>query len=258
LEDKVALVTGAGKGIGKAVAETFGKEGAKVLVTGRDIEQARKVANAINASGAEAKAARMDVTSRNEIQDVLDNVLLPEFGRVDIVVNNAGVANYKPALELTDKDWDLVIDTNLKGVFLVSQIVARQMVKQGEGGRIINISSMAGKMGVEFLAHYCASKFGVIGLTQSFGIELARHRINVNAICPGYIKTSMQQRGIIERSRLRGVTADEIRQGYLRTVPLGWSAAPTEVAKTVVFLASDASSYMTGQALNITGGACMH
>jgi NAD(P)-dependent dehydrogenase (short-subunit alcohol dehydrogenase family) len=161
--------------------------------------------------------------------------------------------------DLTDRDWDYVMNVNALGVFVCSQVAAQQMIAQNEGGRIISVASMAGKRGgVSFLAHYVASKFAVVGLTQAMARELAIHNILVNAVCPGYVMTNMQTRELEWEAKLRGVSIAEVKEGYVADTPLGRLETPEDVAKAVVFLASDAASFMTGQAINVTGGSWMY
>jgi NAD(P)-dependent dehydrogenase (short-subunit alcohol dehydrogenase family) len=159
---------------------------------------------------------------------------------------------------MKEEEWDYNMEVNAKGVFLCSKAVATQMIKRGEGGKIVNIASMAGKRGALYLAHYCASKFAVIGFTKSLALELAEHKINVNAVCPGYVETEMQQRELIWESLLEKTSPEKIKSKYINETPLGRLEQPEDVANVVLFLCESASDFMTGQAINVTGGVEMH
>jgi len=257
LLDKIAIVTGASKGIGRAIAIAFAKEGANVVVNYfKSEDDANDVVKEINALGRAAVPVRADVSKIDEVKAMVKRTI-DQFGRIDMLVNNAGVSTMGPLVDLTERDWDYNMDVNAKGVFLCCQAVARHMIGQ-RYGKIINISSAAGKTGARFLSHYCASKFAVIGLTQSLALELAPYRINVNAVCPGYVETDMQSRELVWEAKLRGISSEEVKRGYLGSVPLGRLGKPEDVAKIVVFLASAQSDYMTGQAINVTGGIETH
>lgn len=263
LKDKVAGVTGAGTGIGKAIAMAFAAEGAKVAVTDLREDWAQEVAAAIEKAGGIAIPLRLDVTNRQEIEAAL-KAILERWGRVDIWCNNAGVSTMNRFVDLEEKDWDFVMNVNAKGVFLCSQIIARQMMRQepdpvsGLRGKIINIASMAGKRGnAPFLSHYVASKFAVVGLTQAMAGELAPYGILVNSVCPGYVQTSMQEREVEWEAALRGITREEVRKLYIADTPLGRLETPEDVAKVVVFLASSDADFITGEAINVNGGAWM-
>ncbi len=263
LQNRVAAVTGAGTGIGRAIALALAAEGARVAVTDLNPDWARQVAGEIEAANGEALALKLDVTRRQDIEDAM-KAILDRWGRVDIWCNNAGVSTMNRFVDLTEEDWDFVINVNAKGVFLCSQVVARQMMRQepfsphGIRGKIINIASMAGKRGnAPFLAHYVASKFAVVGLTQAMAGELAPYGILVNAVCPGYVRTSMQEREVVWEANLRGITPDEVRQLYIKDTPLGRLETPEDVAGVVVFLASPAADFITGESINVNGGAWM-
>ena len=257
LLDKIALVTGASKGIGRAIAIAFAKEGANVVVNYfKSEDDANDVVKEINALGRAAVPVRADVSKIDEVKAMVKRTI-DQFGRIDMLVNNAGVSTMGPLVDLTERDWDYNMDVNAKGVFLCCQAVARHMIGQ-RYGKIINISSAAGKTGARFLSHYCASKFAVIGLTQSLALELAPYGINVNAVCPGYVETDMQSRELVWEAKLRGISSEEVKRGYLGSVPLGRLGKSEDVAKVVVFLASAQSDYMTGQAINVTGGIETH
>ncbi|MGD0610908.1 MAG: SDR family NAD(P)-dependent oxidoreductase [Anaerolineales bacterium] len=263
LENKIVGVTGAGAGIGRAIAKAMAAEGARVAVTDINPDTARQVAEEIKAHGQEAIALEMDVRNRRQIEDAVRSIV-SKWGKIDVWCNNAGVSSMKPFIDLTEEEWNFNIDTNAKGVFFCSQIVARQMIKQDTGPRnglrakIINTASMAGKRGnATFLAHYVASKFAVIGLTQATAGELAPYGITVNAVCPGYVRTSMQEREVGWESTLRSISQNEVRQLYVNDTPLGRLETADDVAAVVVFLASPASDFITGEAISINGGSYM-
>ncbi len=263
LAGRVAGVTGAGAGIGRAIAQALAAEGARVAVTDINEEGAQETVRLIEAAGGVARAWRLDVTRRDHIVQVVDAIR--EWGRrLDIWVNNAGVSTMNRFWELTEEDWDFNMNVNAKGTFLCSQVVARVMMQQdfmqgGElRGKIINIASMAGKRGnAPFLAHYVASKFAVVGLTQAMAGELAPYKITVNAVCPGYVATGMQERELRWEAELRGTTPEAVRELYVQDTPLGRIETPEDVAKVVVFLASSLSDFITGEAINVNGGAWM-
>ncbi len=259
---KTVVVTGAATGIGRAIAERLSAEGAWVAITDRNEAGARQTANDICSNGRQAIAIRLDVTQSAEINEAIKRVLA-ERKRLDIWVNNAGVSTMNRFLELTEEDWDFNMNVNAKGTFLCAQAAARQMVSQqpaenGLRGKIINIASMAGKRGnAPFLAHYVASKFAVVGLTQAMAGELAPHAILVNAVCPGYVRTSMQERELIWEASLRGISVEDVQRLYINDTPLGRLESAEDVARVVSFLASDDANFITGESLNVNGGAWM-
>jgi meso-butanediol dehydrogenase/(S,S)-butanediol dehydrogenase/diacetyl reductase len=257
LDGTVIGITGGGLGIGRACALAYAAEGAVVAVTDLDLGAAEAVAGEIVAAGGRARAWGLDVTDRAAIPPVVDAVIAA-FGPIDVWHNNAGVSTMRPFLELTERDWDFNMDVNAKGVFNCAQVVAARLVSTGRGGKIINTASMAARTGkAPFLAHYVASKFAVVGLTQAMAAELAPHGITVNSICPGFVVTSMQDREAQWEGELRGLTADAVRQLYIEATPLGRLETPEDVAKIAVFLASPDSDFMTGVAIDINGGAWM-
>ncbi len=248
LKDKIALVTGARQGMGKSHALALAGQGAKVVVTNRTIEGCQEVVNEIVSKGGEAVCFAMDVTNKTEIDQVFDEVI-KKYGRLDILVNNAGIYVPKPALEITEEEWEQMIHINLKGQFLCAQRAAKEMMKN-KWGRIINISSIAsGGTGIGFSgsAHYAASKGGVIGMTETFAAEWADLGINVNAIAPGAIDTPMVREPGKEIGK-------EINEEIMLRVPLKRIGKPEEVSATVVFLASEEASYVTGATFYVDGG----
>ena len=252
LKDKVALVTGSASGIGRAIALKLAQEGANVAVADLNLEGAKETAEEIKKLGRKALALKVDVIKKDEVQAMVDAVV-QQFGKLDICCNNAGVSTMNAVVDLTEYDWDFNMDVNAKGVFLCCQAEAKVLVEQGSG-KIINTASMGGKHGIPFLAHYCASKYAVIGFTKSLAFELAKHKINVNCVCPGLVKTGMQSREVVWEAKLRGMTPEEVLDEYVKMTPLGRLEKPEDVADIVAFLASAEADFMTAQAINITGG----
>lgn len=246
LTNKVALVTGARRGMGKAHALALAKQGANVVVTDIDVAECRLVADEIRASGGKAACFGMDVSNAKEVNQVFDGVI-ERLGRLDILVNNAGIFFPKPALELTEEDWDRMIDTNLKGQFLCAQRAAGDMARN-KWGRIINIASVAsGQVGVGIAggAHYTASKGGIIGMSEALAVEWASLGINVNVIAPGAIDTPMVSAAQLPK---------EVMEAMIARVPLKRIGRPEEVSSMVVFLASEEASYVTGATFYVDGG----
>jgi len=245
LEGKVAVVTGASRGIGRAIALKLADEGAKVVVNYSGSQaKAEEVVAAIQANGGEALAVQASVSKTEEVTALMD-AAVKTFGSLDILVNNAGITRDNLLMRMKEEEWDDVLDTNLKGVFLCTKAVTRQMMKQ-RAGRIINISSIVGVAGNAGQANYVAAKAGVIGLTKTTAKELASRNILVNAIAPGFIETEMTEQ-----------LPEEIKQGMLTQIPLAKLGQPEDIAKAVAFLASDEANYMTGQTLHIDGGMVM-
>ena len=245
LDNKTAIVTGARRGIGRAIALAMSKERANVVVSDISQEDCQKVVAEIDGLGRRGLALKCDVTSRAEVEEMVRRTVA-EFGKVDILVNNAGIITFKPFLELTDEDWDNTLNVNLKGQFLCARAVAKEMVKN-KWGRIINIASVSsGGCGIAFplVAHYTASKGGVMALTEALALELTPQGINVNAICPGAIDTDMAK-GIKEGGQLEQVLA---------RIPKGRLGQPEDIANLTVFLASEESDYISGAAIVIDGG----
>jgi len=258
LKEKNAVVTGAAMGMGKAIAEMLASEGAVVAVTDMDEKLAQQTVEGIIQKGGMAKAWKLDVTNRSEIKIVIADIIA-RFGKIDIWVNNAGISTMTPFLDLTEREWDNMHNVNGSGVFFCSQEVAKHMVARGGGGKIINNASMAGKRGgnAPYLAHYVYTKFGVIGLTQAMAKELAPYGITVNAVCPGYVATPMQQRELIWEGKLRNMTPEAVFKTYIDDTPLGRIETPDDIAKVITFLASSDSDFITGESINVNGGAFM-
>ena len=253
LAGRRALVTGAGIGIGRAIAEAFVAQGARAAVTDIDLDGARDVAKRL---GDAARAYRLDVTDGAETATIF-RAAAEWMGGLDLVAANAGISTMNPVVDLTEEEWDSNMAVNVKGVFLSNREAVRHFLAAGEKGAIVNTASLAGKIGVAYLAHYAASKFAVIGFTQSLAREVGEHGIRVNAVCPGYVRTSMQDREVVWEAKLRNVTPEAIREQYVAETPLGRLEEPEDVAAIVVFLASDLSGFLTGEAINASGGVLM-
>lgn len=245
LDGEIALVTGGSRGIGRACAIALGQAGAEVIVNYvSSPDKAEEVCSVIRAAGGKASSVKFDVASPTEIQSALEGIL-KEKKRIGILVNNAGIAHDGLMMRYAVDDWDRVVNTNLRGAFIVSQAVVRGMMKERKGS-IIHMSSIVGVTGNAGQAAYCAAKAGLIGLTKSMAKELASRNIRVNAVAPGYIQTDMTD----------ALNADQ-KAGVLSHIPLGRVGTPEEIAHAVVFLASPASSYVTGQTLLVDGGMGM-
>jgi acetoin reductase-like protein len=252
LADKAAIVTGSGRGIGKGIAQKFAQEGAKVLIADIDPKTAKATAAEIQKAGGQTRWMKVDVTKETEVKDMV-SYALKEFGQIDILVNNAGIVQAAPFLELTEMDWDAILAVNLKGVVLCTKAAVAEMMKR-KSGKIINIASRAGKVGIAHMASYCATKFAVVGLTQSNAMEFAP-RITVNAICPGIVMTYMWEEYLpVHLGKIRGLSPKEMQQSRLATVPMGRPQYPEDVAKVALFLASSDADYITGLAIMDTGG----
>jgi len=250
LVERHALVTGAGSGIGRAIAFALAREGARVAVSDLDLARAQAVARDI---GVEIPAFGLDVTSAERTEAVFAKVE-QALGPLNLVVANAGVSTMRRVVDLTEEDWDFNMDVNAKGVFLTDRAAVRCFLASGTPGCIVNTASLAGKTGAPLLAHYAASKFAVVGFTQSLAKEVAEHGIRVNAVCPGFVRTSMQEREIVWEAELRGMTPDAVREEYVSLTPLGRIEEAEDVADTVVYLASDLARFVTGESVNVTGG----
>ena len=253
LEGKVAAVTGAGSGMGRAIAAAYAREGANVVAADINLAAAEETAAAIVASGGEAIATETDVSDQGQAQAMVD-AAVARFGGLDILVNNAGVIKIVPFLETTEADWDFMFDINCKGILWCSQAAARQMIAQGRGGKIINLASQAGRRGEALVLAYCATKACVISMTQSMALALAPHQINVNAIAPGVVDTPLWVGIDKQLAALMGLEAGEPKRKAVASIPLGRIEQPEDVAWAAIFLASSESDYMTQQTINVDGG----
>ncbi|WP_260762187.1 SDR family NAD(P)-dependent oxidoreductase [Mycobacterium sp. SMC-4] len=254
---RTAVVTGAGSGIGRAIATTLAERGWRVVVTDIDAETAAETAAGL-AGGARRghEHLRFDVTDSDAAAALADDVA-DRLG-LDAWINNAGISAMQRFVEVTADQFDRSLDINLKAVFFCGQAAARAMIRTRRRATIINTASMAAKQGrVPFLADYVASKFGVLGLTQAMAFELAQHDITVNCVCPGFVATPMQSRELTWEATLSGSTPEEVRQEWIDATPLGRLQTPDDVARAVAFLASEDARFITGEALSVNGGAYM-
>jgi NAD(P)-dependent dehydrogenase (short-subunit alcohol dehydrogenase family) len=252
LDGRVAIVTGGAAGIGAAIARAYAGEGAYVVIGDRDRSAASATAAAI---GANAIAFGVDVTREAEVQ-ALARDTLARFGRIDILVNNAGIIRKAFVKDMTEETWDAVVDVNLKATFLSSKAVLPAMI-DAKRGRIINIASIAGKVGEPTASAYSAAKFGVIGFTRSLALEVAAYDILVNAICPGPIPTTLGQQGWRDGAEVHGVGLDKVMERVNARSPLGRLGTPEQVARMALFIASDECDFTTGSAFNVDGGIIM-
>src|SRR5437667_12521509 len=244
LSGRVALVTGASQGIGKACVLKLAERGATVAVVARNEEKLKELVSHISGTGGKSAAFPMDVADEEQIKNTCKTVIA-EFGKIDILVNNAGITRDQLVMRMKRADWDAVLNTNLTSAYLCIQQVIGSMLKQ-RWGRIINVSSVFGQMGQAGQVNYAASKAGLIGLTMAMAREVASRNITCNAVAPGFIETSMT-----------AVLSEELKQTALKMIPLGRVGTPDDVANAVAFLASDEASYITGHVLNVNGGMLM-
>ncbi len=262
---KVAMVTGAGRGIGKAAALRLASEGADVVVADIDAQNAEHTAQEIRALNRRALACRIDLANVTEIKAVVDTVVA-EFDRIDILVNSAGIVQSKALLAITEEDWDRLIDINLKGLFFCMQAVGAQMVQQVPDkvkaagktdrsyGKIVNLSSISGRRGRAYQAHYAASKAAIISVTQSAALAFTPYNINVNAVAPSVVLTPMWEKNVQDKSRAFGVDAKKESDEFIERIPLKRAGSIEDMAGAVAFLCSSDADYITGQTLNVDGG----
>ena len=256
LDGQVAIVTGAGRGIGRAIARRLAHEGASVAVSDLDVENAAGVADEITAAGGKAISLRTDVSRKADAVRVVEDTVA-HFGRLDILVNNAGIGVIVSLLDTDESTWDALMNVNAKGTLLCSQAAARQMIAQGHGGRIINNASGAGKMapGKDIpLGAYAASKHAVVAITKQMGLELSSHGILVNCVCAGIVDTPMWDLIDREVAKLQGVPVGSVKAGAVASIPVGRIEQPEDVANMFAFLASEDANYLTAQTYNICGG----
>ena len=253
LKNKVAIVTGAGGGIGKTIAESFALQGAAVAVADIDMKLAEQAAGEI---GSSAIGLAVDVSDADSVEAMVEEVE-NRLGPLDILVNNAGVSYITPFLDCTEELWEKTMQVNLKGAFHGSQSAIRRMLPRKKGV-ILNMSSQSGKTGNTHYAAYCASKFGIIGLTQSLAVEFACDGIRVNALCPGVVFTPLWEGMIADYAKKRNMKTEEVKPYLESKIPMGRLCSPEDVANTAVFLASDEAGFITGQSINISGGIVMH
>ena len=244
LANQIAVVTGAGRGIGRAIALRFAAEGADIVCVSRTAENSGKVANEVRALGRKAWAHAVDVAESKAVAEAGEKILA-ETGRVDILVNNTGITRDGLLVRMSEQDWDTVLDTNLKGAFLFTKAFARAFIKR-RSGRVINISSVTGLIGNAGQCNYAASKAALIGFTKSVARELASRGITVNALAPGFVETDMT-----------AALSEEVRQELLQKIPLNALGQPDDIANAALFLASPAARYITGQVITVDGGMVM-
>ena len=256
LQGKVVIVTGGARGIGAATVKGFISEGANVVIADVLQDAAEEVAKKVSGKKARAIAIKTDVSKKAQV-DKLVAAVMKEFGKIDILVNNAGVVQEVLFTEIEEADWDRIQNTNVKGIYLMVRAVAPHMMKAKQG-RIVNISSRSGKEGQLGLSHYAASKFAVVGLTQSLAKELAPHGINVNAVCPGILRTAMWESILDSRSARSGQPREEVFKQVMETIPLKRPQTPEDIANAVLFLSSDVvAKNVTGESFSVNGGIRM-
>ena len=245
LKDKVSLITGGARGIGFAIAEKFAEKGSNIVICDVDERSIKDAEEKLRTTGKQVLTGKVDVTKFSQVQSFIQKIL-DKFGRIDILINNAGITRDSLLVRMGESDWDTVLDVNLKGVFNFSKQVVKKSMIKNRAGCIVNIASIIGVIGNPGQANYAASKGGVIALTKTMAKELSKRGIRVNAIAPGFIETRMTEK-----------LSDNVKEKYLEVIPLGRLGSPDEVAKVVNFLATENSSYITGQVINVDGGMVM-
>jgi len=253
LSTKVALVTGGGSGIGRGICKKLAEHGASVIAVDINLAGAEETIEQLKQYKINSLAIKADVSNSADVKNAVDKVI-KEFGRIDILCNNAGISLIRDTIDLDEKDWDRHMNINAKGVFLFSREVAPYMIKKGEGGRIINTASYLGKIAAPGLSHYCASKFAVVGFTQSLAVELGKYRITVNAVCPGDVDTPMMDREWVMHAEAQGITPQEAKEANRKRMLLGRLEKPEDIGRLVVFLASEYGEYITAESINVSGG----
>jgi len=252
-EGKVVVITGAGSGIGRETAIAFSCEDARLVLLDKNEKGLEDTKASLKADIAGPKLMAVDVTSEKQVKEAVESII-EEYGVTDILVNCAGVSTMQWSWNLTEEEWDLNMDVNAKGCWLVCKHVLPFMIKR-KNGKIVNTASMGGKAGAPLLAHYCASKFTVIRLTESIAKEVAPYGITVNAVCPGYVNTPMQDREVVWEATLRGIDDPEkVREEYIQLTPMGRLSVPSDIAKAILFLASEQAEFMTGESIKVSGG----
>lgn len=252
LSGKTAVVTGAGTGIGRGIASVMSREGAHIVCTDIVLSNAEETAAVIETAGGTATALHQDVTDWKSCVQMAEQVVA-DRGQIDILVTNAGVSKSVPITDLDEAEWDRVHDVNIKGVFLSCKAVIPHMIAR-RYGKIVNISSMVGKEGIPLFSHYCASKFAVIGFTQSLAKELAKHDINVNAVCPGVVRTPLWDPLLKQLSANKGIPEDEAWGEFVAGIPFARPQEPEDIGEAVAFLASDRAKNITAESANVSGG----
>lgn len=253
LKGMTAIVTGGATGIGRAIAGSLAAHGVRIVLADLNLDAAKKAAAEI---GPDALAFGLDVSNRAEVERSFA-LIEKTVENYDILIANAGVSTMNRAIDITDEEWDFNFAVNIKGVFLTNQAAVRYFLKTERKGVIVNTASLAAKVGAPLLAHYSASKFAVLGWTQALAREVAPNGIRVNAVCPGFVKTSMQDREVAWEAQLRGIAPEQVIKEYVGQTPLGRLETPEDIAGLATFLCSDAARFMTGQGINVTGGVYM-
>lgn len=253
LKGKTAIVTGGATGIGRAIAGALAAHGVRIAIADLNGDAARQSASTL---GSGSQGFTLDVSKRADVEKTFA-AIETAFGSYDLLIANAGVSTMNRAVDLTDEEWDFNFSVNIKGVFLTNQIAVRYFLANKKKGVIVNTASLAAKVGAPLLAHYSASKFAVLGWTQALAREVAAQGIRVNAVCPGFVRTSMQEREVAWEAKLRGLTSEQVIKEYVAQTPLGRLEEPEDIAGLAVFLCSDAARFMTGQGINVTGGVYM-
>lgn len=256
VDDKIAVITGAGRGIGQAMALRLAQEGAHIVAADIEGGLAQETASKVAALGRKSLALQVDVTQQGDIERMVQRAV-ESMGRIDILMNNAGVIRIQELLDITAKDWDFVCNVNLKGAFFVLQAVARQMIQQGGGGKIVNTASVSGKQPEPMFLHYGVSKAGVISMTKSAAVALGPHHINVNAVCPGSTVTQMHLAVTHVYAERNNISLDEMIQRREAALATGRRNQPEDIAAMAAFLASADADNITGQAFNVDGGLLM-
>jgi meso-butanediol dehydrogenase / (S,S)-butanediol dehydrogenase / diacetyl reductase len=256
LKGQIAIVTGGGRGIGRAIALALAREGADIVIAELDQAGAKRTAEEVGALGRRSLATTTDVTSRADLRAMVDRAKA-EFGRIDILINNAGIYRAAATLDVTEDHWDAIMNINAKAVFFATQAVLPTMMAQ-KSGAIVSLASMAGKIGSTTNLPYNASKAAVVSMTKSLALAHAGDGIRVNCVCPGFVETDMWAKVSRDQGKLLGMTPEEFTRRRAASVPLGRMEKPEDVAHVVAFLAGPRSGYMTGQALSVDGGLVMH
>jgi NAD(P)-dependent dehydrogenase (short-subunit alcohol dehydrogenase family) len=252
-EGRGVVVTGAAQGMGRAISEAFVAEGARVVLSDMNEAGVVRTAEEIGRNG-ETHAVRCDVTKADDVRNLVETAV-ERLGDVDVFVNNAGTITMRQVVELSEDEWDMVMDVNAKGVFLCTQAVLPHMLER-KSGAIVNIASQAGKRGYKLFAHYCASKAAVIVFSKGVALEVAPH-VRVNCVCPGIVNTDMMEREYAREEAMTGEPKESIQKRWMSGIPMGRFQQPEHIARVALFLASDDASEMTGQAINVTGGMVM-
>lgn len=255
LNGKVAIVTGGARGIGESIVKGLAGEGVSVVIADIILDAAQELAEKLKREGAKVLVVKTDVSRKSDAENLV-TATLNEFGRIDILVNAAGVVRDVKFIDIEEEEWDRVLDINTKSVYLVTRPVVPHMIA-ARSGKIINLSSRSGKEGQAGLAHYAASKFAVIGLTQALAKELAEYDINVNAVCPGILRTAMWEKILDARSERTGIPREQVFADVVATIPLKRPQEVEDIANVVLFLSSEISRNITGESINVNGGGRM-